>query len=173
MDISTIGNIITGGVFKDVGLKVLDTIIGRFPEKMSDEDRHQAEIEVMKIVNEKEIEALKQWNEQERNFQKFITDMEGTSAALKQMPIIGRAILFLRGAFRPLMAFGIAYTDLQVFSGGWNLQEVGGAQADQVWSLLYVINFLVIGFYFGERALRNLQPLIEKMMDRVIGGEKK
>tara|TARA_R110000851_G_scaffold302598_3_gene459449 strand:+ start:4215 stop:4733 length:519 start_codon:yes stop_codon:yes gene_type:complete len=165
--LSTIGSVFSGGL-GDVGGKIVDTIARQFPEKMSEVEKKQMEIEVMKILNEKEVEMLNAWNDQEKSFQEFIINMEGTASDLKQLPVIGRVILFLRGAFRPTMAFGIAYTDLMVFSGSWNLQEVGGENTDQVWSLLYIMNFLVIGFYFGERAIKNLQPLIEKIFDKLM-----
>jgi hypothetical protein len=45
------------------------------------------------------------------------------------------------------------------FMGRWQLSE---AQESALW----VINFLVLGFLFGERAVQNVAPLIAEIMDK-------
>ena len=156
------GNILTGG-FSGLAETVVNTVAGQFPEKMSESEKKQLEVEIQKLVHQREIETMKAWNEQESNFQNFTKEMEGSVSDLKAIPIIGSIIIFLRGAFRPLMAYGVLYTDIMVFSGSWNIQLMTGVIAPQVMSLLWVVNLIVLTFYFGERAIKNLSPIIEKM----------
>jgi hypothetical protein len=89
----------------------------------------------------------------DKEFNKRISDLEGTASDLKSIPIIGPILLFLRGAQRPFWGFATIYLDYQVFSKGWNLDP--GSQAG---SAFYVINLLVLGFLFGERAIQNVLP---------------
>ena len=130
---------------------------------MSEEEKARLNIEIQKVVHQKEIEMMDKWNEQEKQFQDFTKEMEGTASDLKSIPILGHIMIFLRGSFRPLMAYGTLYTDLMIFSGTWNIQNMAGEIAQQAMSLLWLINGVVLVFYFGERTVKNLSPIIEKV----------
>ena len=56
--------------------------------------------------------------------------------------------------------FAVLYADMMWFSGKW------GVMTAQQESALWVINLLVLGFIFGERAVANLAPVISDMMSR-------
>ncbi|WP_230413519.1 hypothetical protein [Zooshikella ganghwensis] len=61
-------------------------------------------------------------------------------------------MLFLRGAQRPVWGFATLYLDLCWFAT-WQLTV-------QQETALTLINVLVLGFLFGERAIKNVMPLI-------------
>ncbi len=85
--------------------------------------------------------------------------MEGTEKDLLQIPVLGRIMLFLRGCQRPIWGFVILYIDLCVFSGKWELTE--GSTTE---SAFWVVNALVLGFLFSERAVKNVMPRVDSMI---------
>jgi hypothetical protein len=159
--------IITGGL-GDLPGKIMDTVAGQFPDKMSEAEKKAMEVEIMKVTNKTQIDMMSAWNEQEKQFQDFTKEMEGSAQDLKSIPVIGHIIIFLRAAFRPVLSFAIGYADMMIFSGSWNLTESAGANAEQAWSLLWVTNAIILSFYFGERAMKNLGPLIEKIIEKSV-----
>lgn len=84
--------------------------------------------------------------------------LEGTASDLKSLPILGPVMLFLRGCQRPIWGFGTIYFDHQVFSGAWSITT--GPQESAFW----IINLLVLGFLFGERAVQNIAPFVAEMI---------
>lgn len=84
--------------------------------------------------------------------------LEGTASDLKSIPVLGPIMLFLRGAQRPLMGYATMYLDYMVFSGAWKLED------DVQRNCFFLINMLVLAFLFGERAVKNLAPLITDML---------
>jgi len=158
--------VFTGG-FGEVGKRIVDTVAGQFPEKMSDLEKSQMEIAVMKIVNEEKDKALARWNEQEEIFYERIKAMEGTASDLLQLPVIGRIVIFLRGIQRPLWGFLVLYMDLMIFSGKWSISRIAAANpeiAPDLVSLIWLINLVVLAFLFGERAVKNVMPFFERFM---------
>lgn len=134
-----------------------DSIVGAvkdyFPPSMSDKEKLELEIKLKEITHKQEIELLQMLNENEKEFNKRTIDLEGTASDLKAIPVVGAVIIFLRGAFRPLFSYFVFYLDYKVFSHQWVLTE----QQD---SLFWAINILVLGFFFGERAMKNILPII-------------
>lgn len=157
--------IITGGL-GDLPGKIVDTVSRQFPAKMSDAEKKAMEVEIMKVTNQTQIEMMSAWNRQEQQFQDFTKEMEGTASDLKNIPIVGPIVLFMRGAFRPICAYGILYIDFMALSGAWNIEAIAATNADQAWALLWAINICVLTFYFGERAIKNVAPLIERLMKK-------
>jgi hypothetical protein len=53
--------------------------------------------------------------------------------------------------------------DVMVFSKRWDLSSLAGDSKDManLQSAFWVVNFLVLGFLFGERAVRNVMPLVK------------
>ena len=93
--------------------------------------------------------------------------LEGTAEDLLKLPVIGRIVLFLRGCQRPVWGFSALVMDWQLLSGSWTV-ELYNATADAItaegWIVL-AINVLVLGFLFGERAIKNLLPLVAKVLE--------
>lgn len=154
-----IGNLFSGG-FSGLVDKVIDVAVGYFPPSMSDADKAKATLEIRKVAHQQEMEIVKSTSEAMVDFNQRIKDYEGTANDLKTIPYVGALIIFLRGAFRPLMAYAIGYVDLQVFSNAWVIPE------GSVESVFWIVNLLVLGFFFGERTLKNLLPLLKEFLKK-------
>ena len=159
-------NIITGGM-GGLGGKIVETIAARFPEKMSEAEKAEATLLAETVAAQRATEMMGQWNDQERQWQDFVKDMEGTASDLKSLPVVGKVVLFLRGLQRPLWGYGTLYMDFKILSGDWSIREITSSNpeiAPQIVSLIWVINIVVLVFLFGERAVKNIAPLIEKLL---------
>lgn len=82
---------------------------------------------------------------------------EGTAVDLKAIPFFGPLMLFLRGGQRIVWGYGTMCLDWMWFSAWSELSK-------QQESALWVINFLVLGFLFGERAVQNIAPFVVDMI---------
>lgn len=148
---------IGGGVFD----KITDTITEYFPPSMSDQEKAAMELALQKVIGDQKAEAARLIAEANAQLDKRISEQEGTASDLKQLPLIGRIVIFLRGTQRPIWGFLTMYLDCQWFTGSL------GDLTQQQQTALIVINVLVLGFLFGERTIKNLEPLIV----RVFGGK--
>ena len=141
-----IANFLTGGL----GSKIVDTVVGQFPDKLSEKDKENIKVAVIEATRAHEKEQIIEYN-------KRISDMEGTAKDLQQFGWLGRCVVFLRGSQRPVWGYCVLGMDAMVFSGKWVLT------GEKLESAFWVINFLVLGFLFGERAMKNVMPLIKGM----------
>jgi hypothetical protein len=128
-------------------------IIGQFHS--SPEDKHRAAMAVKEFLHRKELETVQQGLEVEKEFNDRIKELEGTAQDLKHFGFFGTVIVFLRGAFRPLVSYAMGYVDIMVFSGQWKLPE-----DDQIVSAFWILNLVIFTFYFGERAIKNIIPVL-------------
>jgi hypothetical protein len=87
-----------------------------------------------------------------------IAQLEGTASDLKSVPFVGPMVLFLRGLQRPLWGYATLFMDYMWFSEWTTLTS-------KQESALMAINILVLGFLFGERAIKNVMPLITKLFE--------
>ncbi|MCT4586805.1 MAG: hypothetical protein N4A71_03225 [Carboxylicivirga sp.] len=140
------------GLFKDVG-----DLIDRFVTTGTEKEQLKAEL--METRHQHEMEAMKLSLEAEQTFNQRVKELEGTASDLKQSGWLGRIVLFIRGAQRPLWGFFVGYMDYMVFAGNWSLSG-----NEKLESAFWIINFLVLGFLFGERAVKNVAPLVREML---------
>lgn len=154
----------------------VDLFKSYFPPDMTPEAKAELEAKFLLLQNTKVAEANRAQETATDQFNKRISLHEGTAKDLLQMPFIGRAIIAARGAQRPVWGFATLYFDYVLFVKG----EVPAAMLNTVVTegvtntsmnvealgLIYMINFLVLGFLFGERTLKNLEPLIIKIVDK-------
>lgn len=126
------------------------------------EKRDEAQRELISLMHNNEMEAQKITLEVEQTFNQRIKDMEGTAQDLKQSGWMGSIILFLRGAQRPIWGYAVIYMDYMIFSSNWTIPE----ENPQLQSAFWIINFLVLGFLFGERAVKNVGPLVAQMLQK-------
>ena len=145
-----LASFLTGGL-ADKAYKVVKDY---FPPDMSDEQKAQVKLQLEKLQLEKQVEANRALLDAEKSVNERVAQLEGTAKDLLGMPVIGRVVLFARGCQRPAWGFGVMYADLMWFSGQW----VDMTQQQE--SALWVINLLVLGFLFGERAVKNVAPLL-------------
>ncbi len=140
---------------------IVDTAKAYFPPSMTEQEKGKMEMAIRKTAHKQELAMLHATNHMEAEFNQRIKDMEGTAKDLKAIPFIGPVVIFLRGLQRPLWGFGTMVMDYFVFSGLWKVED--GTQASAAFLL---INFLVLGFLFGERAIKNVAPLIERLLKK-------
>ncbi len=143
----------------DTGKEIVGFIRDRFPGKMSEADLAEVAADTDRRAMERERNAMQWATEQDAQFQKFTTDMEGTASDLKDVPFLGPIVIFFRGMFRPVFSYFVMYLDFVWFVGETAFNE-------QQQTAMIVINLIVLVFFFGERAVKNLAPLIA----RVFGG---
>ena len=147
-----ITNFVSGGLFKEIK----EGIMSYFPPDMSPADKVAAELKVQQFLHKKEVETNKILADAAAQLDKRIAEQEGTAEDLKSIPYIGAIIIFARGAQRPVWGFATLWMDNKWFFGIQTFTE-------QQQTALIVINILVLGFLFGERAIKNLTPLITKV----------
>jgi len=149
---SKVIEIATGG-FADKAIQVAEKW---WPPEMSEHEKQVAKLEMLQLERAHELDLERAVNDAEKAFNERIKSLEGTASDLKSIPLIGPMIIFLRGVQRPLWGFNCLVLDWYWFTGWDELSE-------KQETALIVINFLVLGFLFGERAVRNLLPLFEKI----------
>ena len=140
---------------------IADTVKAYFPPSMTDQEKASLTMAIAQAESEKTLKAAALANEADKEFNARLRDLEGTAADLKSIPILGSVMLFLRGSQRPIWGFGTLFLDYQVFSKMWELTP--GTQQE---SAFYVINFLVLGFLFGERAVQNVMPYLSQLFGK-------
>ena len=140
---------------------VIDVAKSYFPPSMTDKEKAEAELAMMAVKADTELKLSGMMRDIQEMYENRIRDMEGTAGDLKTIPIIGPIIIFMRGMQRPVWGFSVLYLDCMVFSGEWVI--VDGSRQD---TAFLIINLLVLSFLFGERAIKNLSPLIERLVKR-------
>ena len=162
----TIASTVLGGE-NSLGAKIVNTIAGQFPEKLSEGNRAQIEAAVTQATRGHEVQLLNIAHEGDVEFNDRIKAMEGTAGDLQRFGFIGKFLIFLRGAQRPAWGYGVLYLDFQVFSGQWSLaQNTSPGGMLTLEGAFWVVNFLVLGFLFGERTVKNVLPLIQAKFGR-------
>lgn len=149
-------NLFGGGLVDSV----LKTVEKYLPPDLSPAEKATLELELQKLAFEKQKQADAIMADAEKRVTERISLLEGTATDLRAIPWLGPIMLFMRGAQRPVWGFAILYSDMMWFSGKW------GALTQQQESALWVINLLVLGFIFGERAVANLAPVIGDLLSR-------
>lgn len=138
------------------GTAIVDTVKEYYPPSMSELEQAELSMRINDAANKQANEAAKIANEAQAEFNNRIKEMEGTAKDLAALPFIGSIIIFLRGCQRPVWGYSTLYIDFMVFSGKWT--TLTDTQESAVW----VINLLVLGFLFGERAIKNIMPLVSQ-----------
>lgn len=146
--------------------EIKDTFMSYFPPDATPEQKAEAELKLQMFLHQKQMDGQKVLNDSSKQLDKRIAEQEGTASDLKQLPFIGRIVLFLRGLQRPMWGFFTMYIDYKWFTEP-SMIEIGEKIVpvfnEQQQTALIVINILVLGFLFGERTIKNLEPLIIKV----------
>lgn len=149
------GSNIAGGLAKEI----FSTVKDYFPPDMTPEKKAQLQIDIDRLAFDKEKAVTAAIADSEKAVNDRIALYEGTASDLKSIPVLGAVMLFLRGAARPIIEYSCIFMDYEVFSGAWIMQP-----GSQMAAAFYVINLLVLGFLFGERAVKNVAPFITDMI---------
>lgn len=143
---------------------IIDTIKGQLREKLSEADAAAIEAQIVAATRDYELQLAQLDAAQIADFNKRTAELEGTAKDLLSAGILGRIVLFFRGSLRPFVGYGLALVDYRVFSGAWTFEEVPEDIRPQVISAFWLVNLLVLGFWFGERTLVNVLPFVAKML---------
>jgi len=154
--LSKIIDFLTGSMGSSIVEGAIGIISKRFPGKISEAEQEAFNFEMAKMIGEQANKAAEIAVSETKEFNDRIESMEGTASDLKAMPILGPAMLFLRGAQRPAWSIATMWFDYNWF--GSNV-----IYSEQQQSALIAVNMLVLGFLFGERAIKNLEPLLTKL----------
>lgn len=146
----------TGGM----GGRVMDIVDRQFPGKLSPQEKAELKLAFDRLEHEQEKELNKAAQEASEALNRRVSEYEGTAADIKSMFVVGPLIILIRSMFRPLASYTTIYLDFVYFtSGGAKFPE--GSDG-----LLLAINLIVLGFWFGERTIKNLMPLFMAWMDK-------
>ena len=157
--LSGLTDVLIGGLASTV----MDGIKSYFPPDMSEQEKAGLKLELEKIELQRAADANKAINEAERSLNERIAQQEGTAKDLLALPFVGRVIIFARGCQRPVWGFFTMYVDYVWFTSPTSAMvsdKVVPVYTEQQQTALIVINLLVLGFLFGERAVKNVMPLI-------------
>lgn len=136
---------------------VMNGIKAYFPPDMSEEQKAAINLEIQKIEMQKQMQLNAAIADAEKSINERISQHEGTAKDLMSLPVVGRIIIFARGCQRPAWGFATMFGDYYWMSGKW------GVLTETQESALFAINMLVLGFLFGERAVKNVAPFIQQM----------
>lgn len=152
-----VSNFFGGGVVKTIA----DTVKDYFPPDMSEAEKAKLSAKITEAEHRRERELMALAMEADKEVTRRAAQLEGTAKDLTALPFVGRLVIFLRGCQRPVWGFAALYMDWLWFSQ-WSL-------TDKQETALIVINMLVLGFLFGERTVKNLQPLLVE----IFGGKRR
>lgn len=147
-----------GSLFKEIK----EGVMAYFPPDMTPHQKAEAALNIERLVAEKQRQAEQMLMSAANQLDKRIATQEGTAKDLMTIPVLGHIMLFLRGVQRPTWGFVTLYFDYVWFF------DASVKFTEQQELALTVINLLVLGFLFGERTVKNLEPLILKVFDRLI-----
>lgn len=159
--LSDLANVATGGL----GRVIADTVLRYFPPDISPEQKANIELAAQTIELQRAQQVAQAQQDAEKALNDRIAMYEGSASDLKAVPFLGAIMLFLRGSQRIVWGFGTCFLDYQVFSGAWPLTD------PIISNSFWVVNFLVLGFLFGERAVTNVMPFITNMIKAKNGVE--
>lgn len=145
---------LTGGFVS----KAVETFKDYFPPDMTPEQQADFALKTKQLEASLKKQANDASNAAEAILTNRVAELEGTASDLKSVPFVGPLVLFLRGLQRPLWGYATLYMDYMWFSEWTTLTS-------KQESALMAINILVLGFLFGERAIKNVMPLITKLFE--------
>ena len=150
--LSTVTDFIGGSIFKEIK----EGVMAYFPPDLTPQQKADIDLKIQDLLDKKQAEANRVLDNAAKQLDKRINDQEGTASDLKNIPFLGSIILFLRGSQRPAWGYATLVMDFKWF---FELHTF----TDQQQTAMIVINFLVLGFLFGERTIKNLEPLLIKV----------
>jgi hypothetical protein len=97
------------------------------------------------------------------SFRSFVLEYEGRMIDYTRVKFFGPLLILIRGTIRPGFTIADAYWLNEYFLSGteWPAEKV---------MLLKIVTVLVLIFWFGERAVKYVMPLLTKFMEVKRGG---
>lgn len=129
-------------------------------DAVNEEEKKRIADGVENIVAKKVSDLKAAKTDVQHGVENTIERLAQTTRDLEKIPYFGKAGLFLRGMQRTIWGFSLLYIDLKVLSGSWQVKE-GSITESTFW----LINLLILGFLFGERAAKNIMPMINRRIE--------
>jgi len=150
-----IAKLATGGI----GGQVLDIIERQFPGKLTPQEQSELSVTLERMEMEREQQANNAIAEAERSLNERVAEYEGTASEIKDMWLVGPLVILMRSLFRPICSYVTLYLNFVYFTSvnDWSPETT---------NLLVVIDVIVFGFWFGERAVKNVLPIVLAWMDK-------
>jgi hypothetical protein len=141
--------------------QITKEILATLPTTVTDDQKKEITPKLEQIIERKVCDLKVARTDVECEVKDKIEKLAQTTKDLEKVPFFGGIGLFLRGMQRPIWGFSLLYIDLKVLSGGWTLPA-----NSQTESAFWLLNLLILGFLFGERAVRNVMPMINKRIGK-------
>jgi len=167
----------------DLTTKVINTTKDYLPIDMPDKSKMDLNLAISEEVKRHEMNLLEQAHIETVEFNNRLKETEGTASDLLQAGFPGRIMLFLRGAQRIIWNMSILVIDLiWLFTDKIQLTMIQVPDPDYPGRLISVadpitaakltvlvtLNMLAISFLYGERAFKNLTPMITTIIGMFI-----
>ncbi len=110
--LAKISDLVGGSLFG--GVK--DLITDYFPPDMNPQQKADLQEKLDRLEMERTTALNAALADAEKTLNQRIAEQEGTASDLKQLPVIGRIVLFLRVLQRPLWGFFAMYLDFYWFT---------------------------------------------------------
>lgn len=150
----TLAKVVTGngkGFLKET----IDLVTGYLPNA---EDKVKLKAQLQELENKREAQLTESLHVAATDLNDRVAQHEGTVKDLKSIPYLGPLMIFLRGSQRIAWGYGTLWMDNK-----WLFSVETFTDRQEI--ALIVINILVLGFLFGERAIKNVMPLFTKFME--------
>ncbi len=157
-----VANTFTGGLAGEI----IDTIAGELGPDLTPEMQAKLKLQIENNLLAREKMALEAANDAERNLTERVASLEGTASDLKSIPVLGPLMLFIRGVIRPAFTILTGFIDFQIFSGAWTPVYGSDDGTVDLTNILFLLNLVVLGFWFGERAIKNAMPVVAQFMKK-------
>lgn len=145
---------------------ILDIAKTYWPPSLTKDQVAAIEKGIVEATRQHELKLQQLALDQDHEFNNRIKEMEGTAKDLQQFGWVGQVIVFLRGCQRPIFGYFTIGMDYMIFSGKYVLPPQTTEFPEPITATFYFLNILVLVFLFGERALRNVIPLLNQLMNR-------
>ena len=131
---------ITAGI--DLGKSIINKL---FRDKVD-------EGELKRLEMAAELAVMEDARDANSNFRAFVVEYEGAAKDYKDIPFFGPLMMIIRGVVRPLVTFAVVYFDSRFLT---TMKEGTETWPEGTGQLLLWMNVIVLGFWFGERAVKN------------------
>ncbi|OEU65196.1 MAG: hypothetical protein BBJ57_05790 [Desulfobacterales bacterium PC51MH44] len=143
------------------GSEMAGQVVATLPSSVTDVEKKDVSAKVEQLLEQQLCDLKVAGVELENEVNQKVEKLAQTTKDLEKIPFLGSIGLFLRGMQRPIWGFALLYIDLKVLSGSWKLPS--GSETE---SAFWLLNLLILGFLFGERAVSNVMPMINRRLGK-------
>ena len=136
------------------GIDLVKTFANKFlSDKMSEAEKADIEMKAEMFV------ASEARNENS-SFRSFIIEYEGSAKDYANIPYIGSLVMLLRGLIRPVFTISVMWWDMKIVDAVLANKMTAGGTPQYFMAMIAGINIIVLIFWFGERSIQYIMPLL-------------